>query len=338
MTTQIQIDPFVQITSSFLMNWKDHDASDGALRLLLHLRLYADMNPDDQCWPGYDRLAEELGVSEKTIARYVKELHAHGLVRVQNRWCAGGNDKDVVFAKDREHREKTTNLYTVLRGGKPSPMTPMRGTPKSGGTVPPNLGGKEDTYKNTSYKHSKTIRPTTSPENLPPVDNPNPKKPAVPIAADWTPNKFNLSLALRLGLSADLDAHAYAFRLGAHQNHEKRDDWHKAFGRYLHAFDEGRVDVEFSFVDSDVITNYALDRWKAQAPAAPAPSSDSPTDITETRITRGEKTALNKITRYLGGLTESETAEARRMLADGIPWNVISTEIEAIRDRQLLHA
>lgn len=36
---------------------------------------------DEKCWPGQDRLSQQVGVDGKTLRRYIAELEQHGLVR-----------------------------------------------------------------------------------------------------------------------------------------------------------------------------------------------------------------------------------------------------------------
>ena len=279
-------------------------------------------NDSDKAWPGLREIARCAQVSLSTVQEAIKELEETGWLVIMRRPGRRSNvyrlSSPVAHVHEAREQEKEDEEEVYRRS--------VQGVP--------DIGTELRTNYPTSYKHSKDTRPTSSPANEPPVDNRKPKKRSEPMAADWTPNKFNLSLALRLGLSADLDAHAYAFRLGAHQDGEKRVNWHKAFGRYLHAFSEDRADVEFGFVDPEVVTDYALERWKAQSAATATQPVAPATDIADNRITRGEKTALNKITRYLGTpLTESETDAARSMLATGLLWNVVATEIEDTRDK-----
>jgi len=51
----------------------------------------------DSCFPGQDRMAEDMGVDRRSIIRYIQELVAAGLVRVDRRGLG------------------QTNVYTLLR-------------------------------------------------------------------------------------------------------------------------------------------------------------------------------------------------------------------------------
>ena len=39
----------------------------------------------DNCFPGQDRLGEDLGVTRQTVNEYIKELRTKGLIRVRRR-------------------------------------------------------------------------------------------------------------------------------------------------------------------------------------------------------------------------------------------------------------
>jgi len=61
----------------------DTELSDGAVRLYLLLLMYA--RDKDNCWPGVERLAQELDKTERTIERRLGELTNRGLITRQQR-------------------------------------------------------------------------------------------------------------------------------------------------------------------------------------------------------------------------------------------------------------
>ena len=71
---------FVQLPRAVLFH---PDLTDGAKVLYSALLSYAwDAG---QCWPGQARLAEDLGVGERTVQRRIDELQQHGLLAVKRR-------------------------------------------------------------------------------------------------------------------------------------------------------------------------------------------------------------------------------------------------------------
>jgi hypothetical protein len=61
----------------------DPELSDGAVRLYARLLWYA--RRDVRCWPGRERLAQDLGVSLATIKRRIAELVDRGLITREQR-------------------------------------------------------------------------------------------------------------------------------------------------------------------------------------------------------------------------------------------------------------
>jgi DNA-binding transcriptional ArsR family regulator len=61
----------------------DPELSDGAVRLYARLLWYA--RRDVRCWPGRERLAQDLGVSESTIRRRLSDLIDRGLITREQR-------------------------------------------------------------------------------------------------------------------------------------------------------------------------------------------------------------------------------------------------------------
>lgn len=61
----------------------DQDLSDGAFRLYVLLLRYARRG--ENCWPGRDRLAQDLGKDTRTIERRLRELVGRGLITREQR-------------------------------------------------------------------------------------------------------------------------------------------------------------------------------------------------------------------------------------------------------------
>jgi DNA-binding transcriptional MocR family regulator len=71
---------------------RDPAISVGARLLLAILGTYA--NNDNQCYPSRELLAEDMGVSEKQVARYLKELVHHQAIKRTPR--AGPNKRSTL--------------------------------------------------------------------------------------------------------------------------------------------------------------------------------------------------------------------------------------------------
>lgn len=71
---------FTQIPNVIL---KTSVISGGAKLAYAMLLSYA--TGDDQCFPGQDRLGEDMGVSRQTANQYIKELHTKGFVNIKRR-------------------------------------------------------------------------------------------------------------------------------------------------------------------------------------------------------------------------------------------------------------
>ena len=257
----------------------------------------------EAAYENVERVAEELAA--------FKEAKARGRAKRLPYTQMSGNDDSITGHVDDDHR-----------------------TPGCPPSIP--------SFTKPSSKHSKSSRSTSSPTNDQPVDNPAPTKLKVPMRADWEPNKQNRNLAERLGLLQGIDDHAYAFRLGAHRSGGRREDWHEAFGGYLHAVNEHRSERDYSYVDLADVTAHRLHAFKADHPVAdPQPTTATAVsapaapavDQSPGRYTRGTSQLLTKISRVIGELNTDEKAIAAQMLIDGIPWNQVSSEIDDLRYR-----
>jgi DNA-binding FadR family transcriptional regulator len=117
----------------------DNELSDGAVRLYARLLWYA--RQAGNCWPGRDRLAEDLRVSEPTIRRRLSELVARGLITRRQRM----NTTAVTILEDLE-----TVYGAVDNFPSPSNLTgtvPVKNDPDMS---PSNLTHKEETEEETS--------------------------------------------------------------------------------------------------------------------------------------------------------------------------------------------
>lgn len=91
--------------------------SAGALKLYAVLTKYAD-HATRQAFPSRTTLGRDVGVSRKTIDRYIRELEALGALRVQRR-------------KRKGSKENLVSLYTVITAnpaGVGTPVSPPRDT------------------------------------------------------------------------------------------------------------------------------------------------------------------------------------------------------------------
>jgi len=90
----------------------------------------------NQVFPGQKRLAESMGVDDRTIRTYLKILEEHGLISIQRQGLT------------------KTNLYTLHKWISPTPK--RRNNPlKSDDSIPP-LNGSQLPTNNTQYKKTKS--------------------------------------------------------------------------------------------------------------------------------------------------------------------------------------
>ena len=82
------------------------DLSPSAFKVYCYFRRCADRNTH-QCYPGYNTIGEEVGMSVNTVRKSVCELVDRGLIRTENTW---------VITKEGEKRTGTLR-YTILDVG-----------------------------------------------------------------------------------------------------------------------------------------------------------------------------------------------------------------------------
>lgn len=92
---------FTQIPNVILC---DSRLKVGARFLYCHLSRFAW--EADSCWPGQDRLAEEIGMSHRAIRLHTKELEAAGLISIQRR----GQGKTNLYFLNGPDRQKRAVL------------------------------------------------------------------------------------------------------------------------------------------------------------------------------------------------------------------------------------
>ena len=64
---------------------------------------------EDGCFPGLERLGENMGCSEATASRYVKELREAGYVTVERRGQGKTNIYKLKFNVQRDHKKKSVD-------------------------------------------------------------------------------------------------------------------------------------------------------------------------------------------------------------------------------------
>lgn len=120
----VEQEGYVQLPRVVLYN---RDLSHGAKLLYAALRGFAWQ--DESCWPGQERLAESLGVTVKTVQRWIGELSDAGLVRIERRGLARTNryvlpqlsdpDATPVSYQDTtpmSHKVETEKVETATKG------------------------------------------------------------------------------------------------------------------------------------------------------------------------------------------------------------------------------
>ena len=85
---------FTQVPNAIL---KSKKISPGAKLAYSGLLSYAWNN--DCCFPGQDRLGEDLGVTRQTVNEYVRELRTKGFIRVQRRGQGRSNIYELLIPR-----------------------------------------------------------------------------------------------------------------------------------------------------------------------------------------------------------------------------------------------
>ena len=89
----------------------DQSLSDGSFRL--HIRLLRYARQKDNCWPGREQLAKDLGDPQPTIECRPAELVARGLITRQQR---GRGKTAVTYIEDAE------DIYSFIKNEEASPL------------------------------------------------------------------------------------------------------------------------------------------------------------------------------------------------------------------------
>ncbi len=72
----------------------------GPIGIAVYVALCRWANEDQQCWPSRKKIAEEIGISEKTVKKYLRLLKEYNIIAVEQR-------------KDEQNKFKT-NVYFLL--------------------------------------------------------------------------------------------------------------------------------------------------------------------------------------------------------------------------------
>ncbi len=120
--------PFVQVLLDVV---EDLKISAQALRLYLVMLAISKGFPS--CWPPQALLAAKLGVSERSVRQYLKELQGQGLIEIEHRGQPGQNLpnlyhlKKLVSSKQAENERKNSSAPTEKPGSKIPPATEKLG-------------------------------------------------------------------------------------------------------------------------------------------------------------------------------------------------------------------
>lgn len=106
---------FTCIDNAIILN---PDLSHGAFRCYAVLRYHA--RQADFAFPGEERLAEELGVTPRTVRNYLKELERHGLI-----W----REKNVYFFGEPDVKNISETRKNISRNGKNISENPGKNFP-----------------------------------------------------------------------------------------------------------------------------------------------------------------------------------------------------------------
>jgi hypothetical protein len=72
-------------------------ASVGATALSIYLCLARHANQDAACWPSYQSIADELGLSRRVVIQWIKRLEAAGVLAIEQRRLETGADSSNIF-------------------------------------------------------------------------------------------------------------------------------------------------------------------------------------------------------------------------------------------------
>ena len=119
----------------------DTELSDGAVRLYARLLYYA--RQDVRCWPGRQRLADDLGVSKATIKRRIAELVDRGLITRERR---GMHKTAITWIED---------LATVYSGEPVDNSRQVKNDPSRQVKNDPSIDGSKMTHKEETEEETK---------------------------------------------------------------------------------------------------------------------------------------------------------------------------------------
>lgn len=107
----------------------DYKTSDAITKLIL-VKLADNANDDGQCFPSYAKMAEQCGVSRRTVIRKIKDLEIAGEIVIERRKTKNGNASNLFFLR-----------CLIVAGGHPpsdtvSPNLVTCGHPPSGTASP----------------------------------------------------------------------------------------------------------------------------------------------------------------------------------------------------------
>jgi predicted transcriptional regulator len=117
----------------------DTDLSDGSFRLYVLLLRYA--RQAERCWPGVDRLAQDLGRGRRTVKRYLGELTDSHLITREQR---GLGQTAMTYIEDLE------DVYSSAKNGTASSAN------SDAALAVPNLAHKEETEEETGVGDAPT--------------------------------------------------------------------------------------------------------------------------------------------------------------------------------------
>ena len=128
-----RINPYKQFIGSFIPEWLEERSEISPGAKICYARLARFAGKDGSCYPKRDTIAKSIGISERQVDRYIKELKNQGLIDV--RQLGLGRNNEYIFYwhewMDGYYKDKTDVAdqdVTDMAGQESTDMSSLRST------------------------------------------------------------------------------------------------------------------------------------------------------------------------------------------------------------------
>lgn len=156
------------------MTWASKQQLPAAKKCLLYtIANYA--GPDGQFWPSYQRLADDAGLSRRSVMKYMAEFEAGGMIRKARRKKSNG--------------ESDTNIFVLVMNSAGSEGDSLGSGPRSLGGERDSLGVVNEVHRGSEPDSPKSVIEPV----IQPVSDTGKKSPALDLTS--LPNGITVELA-----------------------------------------------------------------------------------------------------------------------------------------------